>query len=1014
MITSNSGILSEPILVGRERELEQLQRYLDGAIQGKSTIVFVSGEAGSGKTKLVTDFLSSVKQKSGAATLTGWCLSDAGIPYFPFIEAFSNYFSKLPTENPPLNTQNPNDETEVNLWLKGPVRNGLSGTVEFSPETWKDLTFAAVRKALSSISTKKLAILFLDDVHWADSASLALLHYISRTLASERLLVLATYRSEDLKEDEKGRPHPLVETLRLMSRDNLFQEIKLSGLRPTDVALLAENMIGGNVQSTLAQKLENESQGNPLFVVESLRMLSEKNCLTLNRNKWCLSTEEIGIPSKIKDIILHRVSSLKPEQKKVLDAASVIGSKFDLDLLAAVLDLDVLKVIEVLDLISHASSLVSCEGSFYRFDHVKSRDAIYEEISHALKKAYHSKIAHLVEVNSAGIQVNDLAYHYSQAGDKPKAIMYSLAAGQEALSFMLGTEAIKHFRYILDSVGGEPEYVNQQETAMEGLGDGLFANGNSEAIKVFEKLRIEASSDEIMLRATRKAAKASLIQGNYAHALELVKKTTIRLTDNRLENARFLQVKGMIEGWGGFGLEGLRDLQEALKVFEEEGSHLDMIDALTQVCIPYIIIRAPGNPTTLGEPENALASIIRSLALCDSCQQLSKQVDANLMAFIIHNKCALPQEATTVVQASSAAVQKIGDPVSRAQNEAATYWMDGFLTESKAMDKILSKLSFESLRDFGTRTKIKFYLTGLLSGTLLEFRQELKNAVEKSLKGVELAEETDFYENQALLYANLAREYAALGQMKQADIYFEKMEKIFQETTISGFVFATVIHLLSKGSYHASKHNWEESNQAFEEAIIFYLNFSPPTGIMASIRRGYCWSLLQQGRFDDAKKQFEESKKTLDELESRLVHSKIMSYFLAPASVQVGREFNIRLDLINVAKNVAVLTEVNQFLPASFKVISTKPFVNSKGSALIVDGKRVPPFHDEAITLTVQASQTGVFTIEPNIMYIDDLGERKTAQAKQVIINVSGSEAPQKTSESEIDILRKFGLNHPA
>jgi predicted ATPase len=110
-----------------------------------------------------------------------------------------------------------------------------------------------VRKALSSIPTKNLAVLFLDDVHWADSASLALLHYISRTLASERLLVLATYRSEDLKEDEKGRPHPLLETLRLVRRDNLFREIKLSGLSPTDVALLAENMIGGNVQSALAQ-----------------------------------------------------------------------------------------------------------------------------------------------------------------------------------------------------------------------------------------------------------------------------------------------------------------------------------------------------------------------------------------------------------------------------------------------------------------------------------------------------------------------------------------------------------------------------------------------------------------------------------------------------------------------------------------------------------------------------------------------------------------------------------------
>ena len=562
---------------------------------------------------------------------------------------------------------------------------------------------------------------------------------------------------------------------------------------------------------------------------------------------------------------------------------------------------------------------------------------------------------------------------------------------------------------------------------MEGLGDGLFANANSEAIKVFEQLGKETTSNEIMLRATRKAAKASLIQGNYAHALELVNQTTLRLADNNLENARFLQVKGMIEGWGGYGAQALEDLQQALIIFEQENSFLDIIDVLTQLCIGYIIERAPDNSASLGQPENALASIIRSLALCDSCQNLVKQVDANLMAFIIHNKCSLPNEAAAVVQSSFEAVQKIGDPISRAANEATSCWMGGFLTEVKAMDKILAKLPIESMHNFGTGAKLKFYLTGILSGTLIEFKADLKKAVEQSQRGAELAEEADFFENQALLYANLVREYSGLGQIKQAEIYFEKMEKIFNETTLSGFVFANVIHLFSKGIYFAAKHQWDQANAAYDEVLAFYLSFSPPTGIMAGIRRGYCWSLLQQGRFDDAKKQYEESKKTMDELESRLVHSNIYGFVLAPNKVQAEKEFNVRLDLVNVSKNSCSKVEVNHGLPATFKVLSSKPSIISKDGSGSFEIGQIKSFRDEAITLTVKASEQGTFTLQPQVSYVDDLGQTKTCNIKTVNIMIQSTQqkikeragsSPQELSQgaktdsdAEIDILKKFGLS---
>jgi hypothetical protein len=127
-----SKILAEPAFVGRERELTELGRHLDLATEGKGTTVFISGEAGSGKTRLNREFLEAARKK-GVAVMTGWCLSDAAIPYFPFIEAFNTYFASFEQEEQSSSfqqtgtqlgiegaTQTINAEQEITTWLTGP------------------------------------------------------------------------------------------------------------------------------------------------------------------------------------------------------------------------------------------------------------------------------------------------------------------------------------------------------------------------------------------------------------------------------------------------------------------------------------------------------------------------------------------------------------------------------------------------------------------------------------------------------------------------------------------------------------------------------------------------------------------------------------------------------------------------------------------------------------------------------------------------------------------------------
>ena len=378
--------------------------------------------------------------------MAGWCLSDAAAPYFPFVEAFNTYFASFEQEEPadlqkpgaPLSlsgaAQIVSEELGVAAWLTGPKAVEKLGRPQvISPQVWKDQVFAGVARTLHVIAAHNPIVLFIEDIHWADSASLALLHYVARAVNdSEKVLVLATLRSEELTADAEGRPHPLTDVLRMMRREDLFTEIKLSNLNQDSVSRMAENMIGGFLEAKFAEKLAAESRGNPLFIVESLRMLSERKNLIEENNEWHLAVDELGIPSKIKDIILRRLSALKYAQRRVLDAASVIGEKFDVELLSSVLGQDSLEVLEILNVVAHSTSLVGVEGSFYRFDHARSRETLYEELSPPLKRGYHSRIAEKLESTTSTLRFSDLSYHYAQAGNKDKALKYALAAGQDA------------------------------------------------------------------------------------------------------------------------------------------------------------------------------------------------------------------------------------------------------------------------------------------------------------------------------------------------------------------------------------------------------------------------------------------------------------------------------------------------------------------------------------------------------------------------------------------------------
>ena len=251
-----SGLPSEPALVGRDQEIGQLRQQLDSALAGKGATVFIGGEAGVGKTRLVNEFLNQAKE-TGIKVLSGWCLSEAAVPYFPFTEAFNTYVSTVSDDRAKSTVT---EHLGITGWLRGPTpsgeaprpavaqRLGIRGWLRgpesppepkarepfLTPGVERDRTFEAAARVLLQLSAQEPLILFLDDLQWADHLSLALLHYISRKCRDSRLLVIGTYRPEEIIPTEEKRLHPLEETMFSMSREDLLIKMELSRLKRDD------------------------------------------------------------------------------------------------------------------------------------------------------------------------------------------------------------------------------------------------------------------------------------------------------------------------------------------------------------------------------------------------------------------------------------------------------------------------------------------------------------------------------------------------------------------------------------------------------------------------------------------------------------------------------------------------------------------------------------------------------------------------------------------------------------
>ncbi|MGE5224141.1 MAG: ATP-binding protein, partial [Omnitrophica WOR_2 bacterium] len=431
-----------PVLVGRARELEILDRALHAAQNGVGSCVLLTGEAGIGKSRLAAE-LADLAAAANFLILQGYCSEqDRSFPYAPWIDAMRAFLG-------PQSTAEANELLSVfapELVKILPELSLLLPSIQpnppLDPAAEKHRLFESLVRLAASLAAAHPLLIVLEDLHWSDEQSLELLQYIVRRIAAVPILILGTYRSED---PPPSLAHFLVE----LNRERLVEEIQLAPLARSEVGRMVQAILKTErpTASDWLDLLMPLTEGNPFFVEEITKSLVQAG---LRPGQW----SSLHIPRSIQHTILRRVEELPEKTRRVLSLASVIGERFDFALLQEVAGEDEQSLLRMLKEMIVAQLIVEQSADQFAFRHALTREGVYATLMFRERKAMHQTIGATMERLSekrADAPAAPLAYHFYQAGDWQKAMEYSQRAGEEAQALFAPREALAHFSHALEA-----------------------------------------------------------------------------------------------------------------------------------------------------------------------------------------------------------------------------------------------------------------------------------------------------------------------------------------------------------------------------------------------------------------------------------------------------------------------------------------------------------------------------------------------------------------------------------
>lgn len=417
--------LTSPSMVGRVAEIDELRSALRIASEGQAAAVMLGGEAGVGKTRLVTEF-ATIATEAGARVVVGQSveLGGDGLAYAPVAAALRDLAGQIGADKL-LELAGPGREALISLLPDlGP---GLAGSYD------RGRLFEVVTVVLERAAAERLLVLVIEDVHWADRSTRDLLRFAVRALGSAHVMLICTYRS-----DELHRAHPLRPFLAELERVRTVRRLDLPRLSRDEVGEQLGHLMSEMPARAAIDRVHQRSEGIPFFVEELAVAEIDASCPPL--------------PDSLRELLLVRVERLSDSAQRVLRLVTVGGNRVDHVLLAAVAGVDDDALDEDLRE-AVTGNVLRVDGAGYTFRHALVREAIHDDLLPGEHARLHARYAETLEHHpelAPGSVAAKVAHHWYAAHEMGKAFSASLAAGHEAIGGLAFAEGLRLFERALE------------------------------------------------------------------------------------------------------------------------------------------------------------------------------------------------------------------------------------------------------------------------------------------------------------------------------------------------------------------------------------------------------------------------------------------------------------------------------------------------------------------------------------------------------------------------------------
>jgi DNA-binding SARP family transcriptional activator len=563
-------------IVGRQAPLAQLLATAEDAAAGRGRLVVVNGEEGIGKSRLVEELLwltdgepaRELRPAPRWTTLVGACqASERGLPYHPFVDVLSAAVATFGTDVP-----------VSDVWLAEVARlvpdlveqrPDLPTPARLDPQQEARRLFEGAARFLAALPTPRLLV--IEDLHWADEGSLRLLDYLAHHEALQSTLLVTTVRAEDVGEH-------LLEVLRGLERQRLLERLDLGPLAVEATIQLLREVVQEDVRQ-LGQQLHAETEGNPLFAVETIRSLLESGDLQLGAAARLVPTP---LPESVQAAIRARLARLDPDTHELARAAAVLGGDVDFDHLRGVAGQDEDRALAAVERLLSTHLLREVAGdvgeALYSFTHDKVRQVVYDDLSGARRRVQHRRALEVLSEASRRTPAERLAYHALRAQAWDQALRWCQAAADAAVAVFAYGSATTLFEQALDALERLPTSPERQAHSVRlrlRLAQVAFyvAPGRlGQWLQPAEHVA-QALGDPTLLAYVQLAQAGALyIQGRFAEALPLLARIrpTAESSGDPVLCAQFFRVYGQLQALRGAYAEAVPALHKAIDLLSRQ------------------------------------------------------------------------------------------------------------------------------------------------------------------------------------------------------------------------------------------------------------------------------------------------------------------------------------------------------------------------------------------------------------------------------------------------------------